>query len=184
MDAKEYNKKWCSLIKDSNVFLETIEQNIQKSDTPEEVMKNFALVGWSPELKQFLKDAVSAYQKILVQQTVETNNAEDKKKPQVYEMAHLMCSMANKPENCTNCPGVKGGCLSITKAEALFDAGFRKQEKKDVGHGEWLLEKEPDGTPYCFHCSVCDPDFSHIGIKSATDYCPNCGAEMNSVKYA
>lgn len=46
-------------------------------------------------------------------------------------------------------------------------------------HGKWLLEREPDGTPYCFHCSVCDADFHHVGVKSATDYCPNCGAKMD-----
>ena len=46
-------------------------------------------------------------------------------------------------------------------------------------HGRWILEREPDGTPYCFHCSVCDNDFHHIGIMTATDYCPNCGARMD-----
>lgn len=45
-------------------------------------------------------------------------------------------------------------------------------------HGKWILEREPDGKPYCFHCSVCDPDFHYIGITVAYDYCPNCGAEM------
>ena len=48
----------------------------------------------------------------------------------------------------------------------------------EVRHGRWILEREPDGTPYCFHCSVCDNDFHHIGIMTATDYCPNCGALM------
>lgn len=49
----------------------------------------------------------------------------------------------------------------------------------EVKHGKWILEREPDGTPYCFHCSVCDDDFHHIGIMAATDYCPNCGARMD-----
>lgn len=49
----------------------------------------------------------------------------------------------------------------------------------EVRHGRWILEREPDGTPYCFHCSVCDNDFHHIGIMTATDYCPNCGARMD-----
>lgn len=48
----------------------------------------------------------------------------------------------------------------------------------EVRHGRWISEREPDGTPYCFHCSVCDNDFHHIGIMAATDYCPNCGARM------
>lgn len=49
----------------------------------------------------------------------------------------------------------------------------------EVRHGRWILEREPDGTPYCFHCSVCDNDFHHIGIMTATDYCPNYGARMD-----
>ena len=51
-------------------------------------------------------------------------------------------------------------------------------EYKEVRYGEWILEREPDGTPYCFHCSICDDDFSKIGTKSYKDYCPDCGAVM------
>ena len=46
-------------------------------------------------------------------------------------------------------------------------------------HGKWLTEYEPDGKPYCFHCSVCDSDFSIVGNKIAYDYCPDCGAKMD-----
>ena len=53
----------------------------------------------------------------------------------------------------------------------------------EVRHGRWILEREPDGTPYCFHCSVCDNDFHHIGIMTATDYCPNCGALMKEAEH-
>ena len=48
-----------------------------------------------------------------------------------------------------------------------------------VWHGRWILEREPDGKPYCFHCSVCDDDFHYIGITVAYDYCPYCGAKMD-----
>ena len=48
-----------------------------------------------------------------------------------------------------------------------------------VRHGRWVLELEPNGKPYCFHCSVCDDDFHYIGITVAYDYCPNCGAKMD-----
>ena len=48
-----------------------------------------------------------------------------------------------------------------------------------VVHGRWVLEREPDGKPYCFHCSACDGDFHNIGITVAYDYCPNCGARMD-----
>lgn len=49
----------------------------------------------------------------------------------------------------------------------------------EVKHGEWILEKEPDGTPYCFHCSVCDDDFRRIDIKVKYPYCPCCGSKMD-----
>ena len=48
-----------------------------------------------------------------------------------------------------------------------------------VVHGRWILEREPNGKPYCFHCSVCDSDYHCIGIVVASDYCPNCGAMMD-----
>lgn len=48
-----------------------------------------------------------------------------------------------------------------------------------VKHGKWLLERQPNGKPYCFHCSVCDSDFHNIGIRTAYEYCPNCGAKMD-----
>lgn len=131
MDVKEYNKKWHHLINDSFVFLGTLEQNIQKSDTPEEVLKTFKLVGWSTELKEFLEKAVSVYQKILVRQTQIKSDVAEEKRPQVYEMAYLMCEMERKPKTCKECPGSKGGCFSIPKAEALYDAGFRKEEEEN-----------------------------------------------------
>lgn len=53
------------------------------------------------------------------------------------------------------------------------------EDVQEVKHGKWILEKEPNGKPYCFHCSVCDDDFHHVGIHCATDFCPNCGAKMN-----
>lgn len=48
----------------------------------------------------------------------------------------------------------------------------------EQNQGEWLLEKTPDGKPYCFHCSVCDSNFRQVGNKTKTDYCPDCGAKM------
>lgn len=63
--------------------------------------------------------------------------------------------------------------------------GFCSQFKSsddyaEVKHGKWLLEEEPDGKPYCFHCSVCDDDFHRIGVTIATNYCPDCGAKMDN----
>lgn len=48
--------------------------------------------------------------------------------------------------------------------------------------GKWWLEREPNGKPYCYHCTNCDIDGHFIGIHSGTDYCPNCGAKMDTSK--
>lgn len=50
---------------------------------------------------------------------------------------------------------------------------------KPIIYAHWILEREPDGNPYCYHCSHCDSDFHNIGIKCVTKYCPNCGATMS-----
>jgi len=50
---------------------------------------------------------------------------------------------------------------------------------QEVKHGYWILEREPNGKPYCFHCSVCDDDFHYISILTKYPYCPNCGAKMD-----
>ena len=60
-----------------------------------------------------------------------------------------------------------------------FEDAMQKRDVQPVKHGRWLTEYEPDGKPYCFHCSVCDSDFSIVGNKIAYDYCPDCGAKMD-----
>lgn len=45
---------------------------------------------------------------------------------QTEEMAHLVCEMAMKPNNCRDCNGQKGGCFTIPKMKKLYDAGYRK----------------------------------------------------------
>lgn len=52
-------------------------------------------------------------------------------------------------------------------------------DTKPIIYAHWILEREPDGNPYCYHCSHCDPDFGYIGIKCASKYRPNCGATMS-----
>lgn len=76
--------------------------------------------------------------------------------------------ICEKEFDCVDCPRIdpKESCEHWVEVE-------------QVSHGKWILEREPNGRPYCFHCSVCDGDFHHIGIKSATKYCPNCGAKMD-----
>lgn len=63
-------------------------------------------------------------------------------------------------------------CRSMVHSAPTVDA-------EPVKHGRWFLERDPNGNPYCFHCSCCDSDYHHIGVTSATKYCPNCGAKMD-----
>lgn len=64
-------------------------------------------------------------------------------------------------------------------AEWLIELKQRRKQP-EVRHGRWILERTPDGTPYCLHCSECDPDFAVMYNRVATDYCPDCGAEMET----
>ena len=70
--------------------------------------------------------------------------------------------------------GAVNGFIKLLDRQPTVDA-------EPVRRGKWILERKPDGTPYCFHCSVCDDDFHNIGIEVAYDYCPNCGAKMEGV---
>ena len=86
------------------------------------------------------------------------------------------CENVSNPMGCT-----ESMCYEIMKnrlaeLEDKIEQGTLKEEKI----GKWLLEKTPDGKPYCFHCSVCDSDFKQISNKTKTDYCPDCGAKMQN----
>lgn len=51
-----------------------------------------------------------------------------------------------------------------------------------MNKGKWILERTPDGKPYCLHCSICDYDFKRISVKLASPFCPYCGKEMDVKK--
>lgn len=53
-----------------------------------------------------------------------------------------------------------------------------KFQTKSIIYAHWILEREPNGNPYCYHCSHCDANFNNIKIKCISKYCPNCGATM------
>lgn len=67
----------------------------------------------------------------------------------------------------------------MTEEDFNFVKEATEHHKK---RGDWVLEREPDGNPFCYHCSNCDWDFSYIGIKTAYDFCPRCGVKMNTDK--
>ena len=52
---------------------------------------------------------------------------------------------------------------------------------KEAKQGFWVRVTEPNGKLYSYRCSVCGNDFHYIGITGASDYCPDCGAEMINV---
>ena len=88
----------------------------------------------------------------------------------------------------TICREFIGSCRDFRTKCALYDAMkgvlVRIYDAPTIspdevrGVGEWLTEYEPNGRPYQFHCSVCDSDFSQMGITHASNYCPSCGAKM------
>lgn len=53
-----------------------------------------------------------------------------------------------------------------------------------VKRGKWMLERDWDnhGKPVCYHCSVCDSDWHCVGNRTATPYCPQCGAKMDGLE--
>lgn len=75
--------------------------------------------------------------------------------------------------------------LIATNYNSVFDeedyarigcANFTDSSEK----GKWILEKDPNGDPYYFHCSKCDGDFSNIAVKIASKFCLNCGSKMDN----
>lgn len=54
-----------------------------------------------------------------------------------------------------------------------------KFQTNPIIYAHWILEREPSGNPYCYHCSHCDANFNNIKIKYISKYCPNCGATMS-----
>ena len=95
-------------------------------------------------------------------------------KQQIEEMAKVLC------EDCANdtspCRLTKEGRMCdavMEQAEALYNAGYRKQSE-----GEWIehIEKPSwweDDVEVFYECSVCNTQ-----SPAPTKYCPNCGAKM------
>ena len=78
-----------------------------------------------------------------------------------------------------------GNLISIDVGKIAADNFSENEAVKFVPeiHARWILEREPNGRPYCFHCSNCDNDFHNISHKSVTNYCHDCGAKMDMKVY-
>ena len=70
----------------------------------------------------------------------------------------------------------------------LLSADRIEELEQGVKHGKWLQTEEPLGYSNvdCVECSVCheswviDEDFDFDVVKMFWNFCPNCGAKMES----
>lgn len=93
---------------------------------------------------------------------------------QIDEMAKLIC---NFPQ-CINYNSIgeckPTECQIADKAEALYNAGYRKQSE-----GKWIAKTDYAG--YGYYCSNCNAVFTGENaewIAKEHIYCPKCGAKM------
>ena len=96
-----------------------------------------------------------------------------KENKQIEEIKNDLCNIECKGMKCNVC---YAGCEYRILAEALYNAGYRKQsESISCGHendGEWIDVE--DTFLYRYKCSLC----GEIKLGKMTNFCPNCGAKM------
>ena len=96
------------------------------------------------------------------------------KEKQIEEMAECLINIQQNfneycAKPCRECElGGIVNCENHYKAEALYNAGYRKQSE-----AEWTKDNTSKFKNR-YNCSVCDYRF--FGIP--TPYCPKCGAKM------
>lgn len=88
---------------------------------------------------------------------------------QIEEMAKIIASSCYKSCSECNSEAIDGtACIEVRSAEALYNAGYRKQIE-----GEWIR----DTTSKFYHrynCSVCN----YRLVGEPTKFCPDCGVHM------
>ena len=109
---------------------------------------------------------------------------------QIEEMAKITANaieemVCKKCEDCRwNGSGSKDAdCTDYVCAEALYNAGYRKQSE-----GEWIDQHNGKYDNPIYVCSLCrkgtllKPDIDELGnmkmIQALSTFCPNCGAKM------
>lgn len=89
---------------------------------------------------------------------------------QIEEMADILCEA--KEHDC------KGGndCLCVKQAEAIYNAGYRKQSE-----GKWLFKQTYYEADEC-NCSVCG-QLMTTATGTRANFCPTCGAKMQGIVF-
>ena len=104
---------------------------------------------------------------------------------QIEEMAFDLCRI----DTCKHLP--QSECDKTTcahcEAEALYNAGYRKQIE-----GDWVDQYNGAFANPIYACSVCDkgtlfkPHIDELGkmvmVQALSSFCPNCGAKMKNGK--
>jgi rubrerythrin len=103
---------------------------------------------------------------------------------QIEEMARVLCADCGKTVWCVRAYGA-GMCPDvISQAEALYNAGYRKQSEGIANNatttGEWILHKpRRENRNATYKCSVCGKlCSSYYNDVGAWKFCPHCGAKM------
>lgn len=91
-------------------------------------------------------------------------------KKQIDEMAKIIASSCYK--SCLECnsEAIDGAaCIEVRSAEALYNAGYRKQSE-----GRWIKHRNEKT------CSQCK--FVYYSNNDDWNFCPNCCAKMKGGK--
>lgn len=88
---------------------------------------------------------------------------------EIYEVLVTDCGMP-----CPECD-YEGDdlCVAHRKAEALYNAGYRKQKE-----GEWIEHSEIGAMNNAWECSACHWKTVSFTEMKHSNFCPNCGANM------
>lgn len=92
------------------------------------------------------------------------------KEKQIEEMAKDLCDIECKGMKCGICDSY--GCEYRMQAEALYNAGYRKQRV-----GEWISNRQTD-EHICNLCGAIAPVDCLKEYFYKSNFCPNCGAKM------
>ena len=115
---------------------------------------------------------------------MEQKNLEINKEKQIEEMADVLCEdCARDPSPCLLTKLGKKCDSVLEQAEALYNAGYRKQSE-----GHWcIIEYEFFTCSECghYHWNSCDSTAEareRLAKGDAPNFCPNCGAKMKGGK--